>query len=102
MNEGIAQVIDASHNDEKHPIGAYPSLESLRKSFVNETDSKKVQKLYWYSRRMVEELLWRDGGGLEAFRNFAKCLQDLRGLGMDGALKKHYGMTAQDVLDLVR
>lgn len=102
MNEGIAQVIDGSHNNEERPAGAYPSIESLRKSFVKETDSKKVQKLYWYSRRMVEELLWRDGGGPEAFRNFAKCLQDLRGLGMDGALKKHYGMTAQDVLDLVR
>jgi hypothetical protein len=102
MNEGIAQVIDASHNDEKHPIGAYPSLESLRKSFVNEKDTEQAKKLYWFSRRMVEELLRRDGGGQEAFRNFAKCLQDLRALGMDGALKKHYGMTAQDVLDLVR
>jgi hypothetical protein len=102
MNEGIAQVIDASHNDEKHPIGAYPSLESLRKSFVNEKDTEQAKKLYWFSRRMVEELLWRDGGGPEAFRNFAKCLQDLRALGMDGALKKHYGMTARDVLELVR
>ena len=102
MNEGIAQVIDASHSNEERPAGAYPSLESLRKSFVNEKDAEQAKKLYWFSRRMVEKLLARDGGGPEAFRNFAKCLQDLRALGMDGALKKHYGMTAQDVLDLVR
>ena len=102
MNEGIAQVIDASHSNEERPAGAYPSLESLRKSFVNEKDAEQAKKLYWFSRRMVEKLLARDGGGPEAFRNFAKCLQDLRALGTDGALKKHYGMTAQDVLDLVR
>lgn len=102
MNEGIAQVIDGSHNNEERPAGAYPSIESLRKSFVKETDSKKVQKLYWYSRRMVEELLWRDGGGPEAFRKFAKCLQDLRGLGTDKALQKYYGVTAQDLLETIR
>ena len=102
MNEGIAQVIDASHNNEERPAGSYPSIESLTESFVDESNTEKATKLYWFSRRMVEELLWRDGGGTEAFRNFAKCLQDLRKLGTDGALKKHYGMTAQDVLDLVR
>ena len=102
MNEGIAQVIDASHSNEERPSGAYPSIESLTESFVKESNTAKATKLYWFSKRMVEELLARDGGGPEAFRNFAKCLQDLRALGMDGALKKHYGMTAQDVLDLVR
>ena len=51
---------------------------------------------------MVEELLWRDGGGSEAFRKFAKCLQDLQKLGTDGALKKYYGTTAQDLLESVR
>ena len=102
MNEGIAQVIDASHKDEERPAGAYPSLESLKNSFVKEKDAATVKKLYWFSRRMVEELLWRDGGGPESFRNFAKCLQDLRALGMDGALQKYYGMTAQDLLESVR
>ncbi len=102
MNEGIAQVIDGSHNNEERPVGAYPTVESLRKSFVKEKDSATVKKLYWFSRRMVEELLWRDGGGPDAFRKFAKCLQDLRELGMDGSLKKHYGTTAQDLLESVR
>ena len=102
MNEGIAQVIDGSHNNEERPVGAYPTVESLRKSFVKEKDSATVKKLYWFSRRMVEELLWRDGGGPDAFRKFAKCLQDLRELGMDGSLKKHYGTTAQELLESVR
>ena len=102
MNEGIAQVIDGSHNNEERPLGSYPTVESLRKSFVKETDAATVKKLYWFSKRMVEELLWRDGGGPEAFRKFAKCLQDLRELGMDGSLKKHYGMTAQELLESVK
>jgi hypothetical protein len=51
---------------------------------------------------MVEELLARDGGGTEAFRNFAKCLQDLRKLGTDGALQKYYGTTAKDLLESIR
>ena len=51
---------------------------------------------------MVEELLWRDGGGPDAFHKFARCLQDLRELGMDGSLKKHYETTAQDLLESVR
>ena len=102
MNEGIAQVIDGSHNNEERPLGAYPSVESLRKPFVKEKDSATVKMLYWFSRRMVEELLWRDGGGPHAFRKFAKCLQDLRELGMDGSLKKHYETTAQDLLESVK
>ena len=102
MNEGIAQVIDASHNNEERPAGSYPSIESLTESFVDESNTEKATKLYWFSRRMVEELLWRDGGGLEAFRNFAKCLQDLRKLGTDGALQKYYGTTAKDLLESIR
>ena len=102
MNEGIAQIVDGSHNNEERPVGAYPSIESLTKSFVKESDTEKAKKLYWFSKRMVEELLWRDGGGAEAFRKFAKCLQDLRALGTDGALQKYYGTTAQDLLESVR
>ena len=102
MNEGIAQVIDASHNNEERPAGSYPSIESLTESFVDESNTEKATKLYWFSRRMVEELLWRDGGGPEAFRNFAKCLQDLRKLGTDGALQKYYGTNAKDLLESIR
>ncbi|WP_173474639.1 hypothetical protein [Fibrobacter succinogenes] len=102
MNEGIAQVIDASHNNEERPAGSYPSIESLTESFVDESNTEKATKFYWFSRRMVEELLWRDGGGPEAFRNFAKCLQDLRKLGTDGALQKYYGTNAKDLLESIR
>ena len=102
MNEGIAQVVDGSHDDESRPAGAYPSLRSLTEPFVNESNTEKAKKLYWFSRRMVQELLWRDGGGAEAFRNFAKCLQELHELGTDGVLKKYYGLTARDLLESVR
>ncbi len=102
MNEGIAQVIDASHNNEDRPTGAPPSVETLENSFVKESNTEKAKKLYWYSRKMVEELLQRDGGGAAAFRKFAKCLQDLQSLGMDGTLQKHYGTTAQNLLKSVR
>lgn len=102
MNEGIAQVVDGSHNDDPRPIGSYPSLKSLTEPFVNEPNTDKAKKLYWFAMRMVQELLWRDGGGADAFRNFAKCLQDLHELGTDGALKKHYGMTARDLLESVK
>ena len=101
MNEGIAQVVDGSHNNEERPAGAKPSIESLRKSFVKEKNTEKATKLYWYSRRMVEELLKRDGGGLEAFRNFAKCLQEVRLQGMDAMLQKYYGITANDLLESI-
>ncbi|WP_290760701.1 hypothetical protein [Fibrobacter sp. UBA4297] len=102
MNEGIAQVVDGSHNDEVKPLGVIPNLKSLTEPFVNEPNTEKAKKLYWYSRRMVEELLKRDGDGPEAFRKFAICLQDLRELGTDGALKKHYGLTALDLLESVK
>ena len=102
MNEGIAQVNDASHKDEERPAGSWPSIESLTEPFVNESNTAAAQKLYWFSSRMVEELLLRDGGGIDAFRKFAKCLQELQKLGTDGALKKYYETTAQDLLESVQ
>ena len=102
MNEGIAQVVDGSHNNEKRPSGSSPSIETLTESFVEESNTEKATKLYWYSRRMVEELLQRDGGSTEAFRKFAKCLQELRKLGTDGALQKYYRTNAKDLLESIR
>ena len=102
MNEGIAQVVESSNNNEGRPSGAAPNIDALSKSFVKQNDAAMVRKLYWFSKRMVAELLKRDGGGTEAFRNFAKCLRDLSELGMDGALQKYYGTTAQDLLKSIR
>ena len=108
MNEGIAQVIDASRNDRPRPEGPVPDLDMLTQSFVNQENSDVATRLYWYSQRMVEALLYRDGVArgddrvVESVRKLRACIQDLYTLGTDGALKKHYGLTAAQLLDQVR
>lgn len=101
MNEGIAQVVDASRTGLPRPEGEVPSLKSLTEPFVNESNTEVAKKLYWYSQRMVEELLRKDGG-TAAFPKFRACIQDLRVLGIDEALKKHYGMNAEQLLEAVK
>lgn len=98
MNEGIAQVVDASRNSEPRPSGAVPSISALTEPFVNESDRSMAERLYWYSQKMVEELLRMDGGGTAAFPKFRTCLQDLRTLDVDEALKKHYETDAKQLL----
>ena len=100
MNEGIAQVIDASRTGIERPQGAAPSLKSLTEPFVKQHNTDAALKLYWYSQRMVEELLAR--GGNEGFRKFAKCVQEIRKLGVDGALEKYFGTTSKELLELVQ
>ena len=100
MNEGIAQVIGASKKKVERPRGGAPSLKSLTEPFVNESNTDAAIKLYWYSLRMVENMLAR--GGEDAFRKFAKCLQDLRKLGTDEALQKYFGTTSKELLESVR
>jgi hypothetical protein len=100
MNEGIAQVIDASRTGAERPMGAAPSLKSLTEPFVNQHNTDAALKLYWYSQRMVEELLAR--GGEDGFRKFAKCVQEIRKLGADDALKKYFGTTSKELLESVR
>ena len=100
MNEGIAQVIGASKKEVERPSGGAPSLKSLTEPFVNESNTATAIKLYWYSLRMVENMLSR--GGEDAFRKFAKCLQDLRKLKTDEALQKYFGTTSKELLESVR
>ena len=102
MNEGIAQVIGASKREMERPSGGAPSLKSLTEPFVNESNTATAIKLYWYSLRMVENMLSRGGGGVDAFRKFANCLQDLRKLGTDEALQKYFGTTSKELLESVR
>ena len=99
MNEGIAQVIDASRTNFDRPYGSRPSLKSLTEAFVKESDSKMALKLYWYSQRMVEELLKR--GGDDAFVKFAKCVKELGKIGTDEALLKYFGITPQKLLESI-
>ena len=102
MNEGIAQVIGASKREMERPSGGAPSLKSLTEPFVNESNTATAIKLYWYSLRMVENMLFRGGGGVDAFRKFANCLQDLRKLKTDEALQKYFGTTSKELLESVQ
>lgn len=107
LNEGIAQVIDASRNDEPKPAGERPSLKALTEPFVNQKNKEVAVKLYWYSQKMVEALLYRNGavyGSEEAtveIKKLCACIQDLRLLETDEALQKHFGLTASQLLERV-
>ena len=98
VNEGIAQVIDASRTGNPRPEGAAPSVEALTTPFVNENSTAVAVKLYWYSQAMVERLLARNSS-LIHFRDF---IQNMRSLGDDKALQKYYGVTVQQLLDEVK
>lgn len=98
VNEGIAQVIDASRTGMQRPEGGAPSIEALTTPFVNENNTGTAVKLYWYSQAMVERLLARNAS-LVHFRDF---IQSMRTLGDDEALKNYYGVTTQQLLDEVR
>lgn len=98
VNEGIAQVIDASRTGMQRPEGGAPSIEALTTPFVNENNTGTAVKLYWYSQAMVERLLARNAS-LVHFREF---IQSMRTLGDEPALQKFYGVTTQQLLDEVR
>ena len=98
VNEGIAQVIDASRTGMARPEGGAPSIEALTMPFVNENNTSAAVKLYWYSQAMVERLLARNAS-LVHFRDY---IQNMRQLGDEEALQKFYGVTTQQLLDEVR
>ena len=98
VNEGIAQVIDASRTGMQRPEGYVPSIEALTTPFVNENNTSAAVKLYWYSQAMVERLLARNAS-LVHFRDY---IQSMRQLGNEEALQKFYGVTTQQLLDEVR
>lgn len=102
LNEGIAQVIDGSRKNMERPEGAVPSLKMLTEQFVQHSSTETAIRLYWYSQKMVEELLLFGGGGTEVFRKFTQCMQDVRQLGFDVALRKHFAVTSDKLLDAVR
>lgn len=107
LNEGLAQVVDASRNNEPRPDGGKPDLKMLTEPFVNQENKDIATKLYWYSQKMVEALLYRNGatyGSPEAvveIRKLRSCIQELRNLDTDEALKKHFDLTSATLLERV-
>lgn len=100
LNEGIAQVIDASRTGEEKPPGNPPTIQELTEPFVNRSSRADAEKLYWYSERMVQVLL-ENSKSAEPFREFRDCLRDLQRLGIDASLEKHFGMTSEKVLSSI-
>ena len=98
VNEGIAQVIDASRTGMARPQGDTPSIVALTTPFINENNTSAAVMLYWYSQAMVERLLARNAS-LVHFRDY---IQSMRNMGDDEALKKFYGVTTRQLLDEVR
>jgi hypothetical protein len=98
VNEGIAQVVDASRTNLPRPEGGAPGLETLTEPFVKESNTANAERLYWYSERMVERLFARNA----SFVYFREFIQGIRKLGEEEALKKFYGVTAAQLLDEVR
>ena len=98
INEGIAQIVDGSRNSVEKPAGGTPSLKNLEKAFVEQDRRDVAEQLYWYSRKMVEGMLARNG----SFIHFRKFIQDLRNLGAEKSLKKYYSVTAEQLLEEVR
>ena len=98
INEGIAQIIDASRTGAPRPEGSVPSLESLAAPFVNENNTSRALSLYWYSQRMVEQLLRRNGN----FVHFREFIQGLGKRDPDEVLQEFYGVTASQLLDEVK
>jgi hypothetical protein len=98
VNEGIAQVVDASRTALPRPEGAVPTLDALTAPFVKESRSDNAERLYWYSQRMVERLLARNA----RFVYFRDFIQSMHKMGDEEALQKFYGVTAAQLLDEVR
>lgn len=98
VNEGIAQVVDASRTSLPRPEGAVPTLDALTAPFVKESRSDNAERLYWYSQRMVERLLARNA----SFVYFRDFIQSMHKMGDEEALQKFYGVTAAQLLDEVR
>lgn len=98
INEGVAQVVDASRSEMTRPEGGAPTLESLTEPFVNEKSTANATRLYWYSEKMVRGLLKRNGD----FTHFRKFVQSIRKEGADQALKNFYSVTAEQLLNEIR
>lgn len=98
VNEGIAQVIDASRSNKPRPSGGVPSLDALTEPFVKEADRGSAEKLYWYSERMVRQMLNRNG----SFENFREFVQSLHRQDIDKALNQYYSVSARQLLDEAR
>lgn len=98
MNEGIAQIIDGSQTDKNCPAGNPPTLSELTESFVKQENRQKAEMLYWYSEKMVQEMLKNSAN---PFLDFRDCLKDLKNFGLDQSLKKYFITSAEELFETI-
>ena len=98
VNEGIAQVVDGSRTGNPRPAGGVPSKTALTEPLVKEPNADVAIRLYWYSQKMVERLLARNGN----FAHFREFVQALRELEPDDALQKFYGVSTDQLIEEVK
>lgn len=60
----------------------------------NPTRMDVMELLYWYSEQMTYRLFSHSEEPFLAFRN---CLQDIRKLGFDNSLKRHFGISEKEL-----
>ena len=98
MNEGIAQIIDGSQTDKNRPAGNPPTLSELTESFLKQENRQKAEILYWYSEKMVQEMLKNSAN---PFLDFRDCLKDLKNFGLDQSLKKYFKTSAEELFETI-
>ena len=96
LNEGIAQVIDGSRSGLPQPTGPVPSLKALTESFTKYSDRTTVERLYWYSQKMVETLL--SNAQDDRFVKLRNVFVDLQKSSVDDALTRHFCKKQGDLL----
>ena len=96
LNEGIAQIIDGSRTGLPRPNGPVPSLKDLTENFVQQNDRAAAERLYWYSQKMTEALL--ADAGETRFVKLRDALMDMKKLGTDESLKRHFCKKQGDLL----
>lgn len=98
LNEGIAQVVDASKTGAPRPEGDKPTIPELTTSFVKQESTKRALVLYWYSEQMVHGMLERNGD----FTTLRKALAEIsKTRDIDKVLETFYGTTTESLLNAI-
>ena len=95
LNEGIAQVVDASKTDKERPNGAKPTIQELSSPFVEVKNREKAELLYWYSEAMTHRLLLINND----FHILKQALTEIsKTRNVDSSLEKFYKVTSEELL----
>ena len=66
--------------------------------FLKQENRQKAEILYWYSEKMVQEMLKNSAN---PFLDFRDCLKDLKNFGLDQSLKKYFKTSAEELFETI-